>query len=133
MKKFIIIALSIFEFIFYTFFMFLIESITIESSILKLLLHFSSLILISVILYFIIHFILNKINLKAKKHIFQICIWNIIVGIVFPILLIIIIPNDTFTTFAFLLIVCTLYYGIFINICISLLNQFLTNRRVNLR
>lgn len=129
MTKLIIILFAIFEFIFYTFFMVLISEITITSALLKLIAHFASLIIISIILYFLIKLILNKLGLKSKKYIYLICLGNLIFGIIFPLILITIIPNEKFTIFALLLIISTCYYGIFINIIISLLNHFLTNRR----
>lgn len=109
--------------------MVLLSEITITSALLKLIVHFASLIIISIVLYFLIKFILNKISLKSKKYIYLICLWNLILGIIFPLLLITIIPNEKFTIFALLLIISTGYYGVFINIIISLLNHFLTNRR----
>lgn len=129
MEKLVVISLSIFELILYIFLMILVGSLTIDNSILKLFFHFSSLTIISILIYYLMHFILTKLNFKAKKYIYEICIWNIIIGIIFPIVLIILIPNEKFTIFAFLLIICTLYYGFYINIAISLLNYFLTNRR----
>lgn len=131
MKKAVIIFLAILELIMYTFLMTLVGSLTIYNSILKLFFHFSSLILISFLIYYIIRFILSRLKYKAKKYIYQVCVWNIIIGILFPIILIILIPNEAFTIFAFLMIICTCCYGIFINICISLENYFLTNRRKN--
>lgn len=129
MQKVVVIFLSILEFIIYTAWMVLIGSFTIDSAILKLILHFASLLIISILIYYVLHFILSKINWKSKKYIYQVCIMNIILGIIFPIVLIILIPNEGFTIFAFLLIVCTCYYGLFVNLCISILNYFLTNRR----
>ncbi len=129
MERIVVILLAILEFIFYTFTMVLVGSITISQSLLKLLVHFATLTITSILLYFFIRFLLNKIHLKSKKYINQVCLWNIVLGILFPILLIIIIPNEKFTIFAILLIVCTLYYGLFVNICLLLLNFFLTNRK----
>ena len=129
MEKFLIILFAIFEYIFYTFFMVLIEEIMIDNAILKLIIHFSSLTIISIVLYYIIRFLLDKLKLKSKKYIYKICIWNLIIGIVFPLLLIIIIPNENFTLFAFILIISTCYYGIFINLLLCILNYFLTNRK----
>jgi len=63
MKKFIIGSLAIFEFLFYTLLMVLIGSINIENQVLKLLLHFGAILLISVILYFLIRYILKKLKM----------------------------------------------------------------------
>ncbi len=129
MEVFIKIILAILETFLYTFFMIQIGSIEISNKIVSLLVHFISLSLISLILYFIIHFILSKLNLKAKKHLYHICIYNLFIGLIFPILLIIIIPNEKFEIFAMLMLVSTLYYGIFVNILLALFNYFLTNRK----
>ena len=129
MQKVVVISLSILEFLIYTTFMVFVGNFIIDSAILKLILHFTSLCFISIIIYYVLHFILLKLNWKSKKYIYQICIWNIVLGIIFPIVLIILIPNEGFTTFAFLLIVCTCIYGLFVNLCLSILNYFLTNRR----
>ncbi len=124
------IILAIIEFIVYTYLMVLVGSIEIDSSIISLILHFASLTIISFILYYLLRFILRKLKFYAKKDIYQVCLYNIGVGIFFPIVLIILIPNESFTTFAMLMIVSTGYYGIFVNILISIWNYFLTNRRI---
>ncbi len=124
------IILAIIEFIVYTYLMVLVGSIEIDNSVISLILHFASLTIISFILYYLLHFILRKLKFYAKKDIYQVCLYNIGVGIVFPIVLIILIPNESFTTFAMLMIVSTGYYGIFVNILISIWNYFLTNRRI---
>lgn len=131
MQKVVVISLSILEFLIYTTFMVFVGNFVIDSAILKLILHFTSLLIISILIYYFLHFILSKLNWKAKKYIYQICFYNIVLGIIFPIVLIILIPNEGFTTFAFLLIVCTCIYGLFVNLCLSILNYFLTNRRKN--
>lgn len=131
MEVLIKIILAIFETLFYTFLMVEVGSLNISNQIVSLLIHFISLSVISLLLYFIIHFILKKLNLKAKKHLYHICIYNIVVGLIFPIILIIIIPNKKFEIFAGIMLVSTLYYGIFINILIALFNHFLTNRRIS--
>lgn len=132
MPKFLVILFAIFETIFYTFVMVLINGIVITNVFLQLVVHFLSLTIISFLFYFFIHFLLNKLNWKAKKYIYQICIWNLIVGLIFPVVLIILIPNDKFTIFAEILLVSTLYYGLFVNICIALWNYFFTNRKKKL-
>ncbi len=123
MKKLLIIILSIFELIFYTFFMVLIDDITIENMALKQVIHFSSLIIIGTILYFIIRTILNLLKYKNKETIYMVSIWNIVLGIFFPILLIIILPNEGVQVFSIMLLVSTFYYGILINIVICILNS----------
>ena len=67
--------------------------------------------------------------MKAKKYIYYIVIWNLILGLIAPVLLIIIIPSEILTTFAFLVLVSSVYYGILINVVICFLNYFLTNRK----
>ena len=129
MKKLIVVLSSIFELIFYTFFMVLIGSIPFTNKILELVVHFLGLALVAFLFYFLIRFILNKLDMKAKKYIYYIVIWNLILGLIAPVLLIIIIPSETLTTFAFLVLVSTVYYGIFINVAICFFNYFLTNRK----
>ena len=128
MQKFVIVISSIFEFVFYTFFMVLIGSIPINNQVLKLLVHFLGLIVVAILFYYLIRFIFSKIEMKAKKYIYYMTISNIILGAIVPVFLIIIIPNETLTTLAFLVIVSTVYYGIFINVMICLFNYFLSNR-----
>lgn len=128
MKKFVVIVSSIFEFVFYTFFMVLIGSIPINNQALKLVVHFLGLIVVALLFYYLIRFIFNKIEMKAKKYIYYMAISNIILGAIVPVFLIIVIPNETLTTLAFLTIVSTIYYGILINIMICLFNYFLSNR-----
>lgn len=123
MKKLLTIILSIFELIFYTFFMVLIDDITIENMALKQVVHFLSLIIIGTILYFIIRTILNLLKYKNKETIYMVSIWNIVLGIFFPILLIIILPNEGVQVFSIMLLVSTFYYGILINIVICILNS----------
>ena len=129
MKKLIVVLSSIFELIFYTFFMVLIGSIPFTNKILELVVHFLGLALVAFLFYFLIRFILNKLDMKAKKYIYYIVIWNLILGLIAPVLLIIIIPSEILTTFAFLVLVSTVYYGIFINVAICFFNYFLTNRK----
>ena len=129
MKKLIIVLSSVFELIFYTFFMVLIGSIPITNKALELVVHFLGLALVALIFYFLIRFILNMLDMKAKKYIYYIVIWNLILGLIAPVLLILIIPSEFLTTFAFLVLVSAVYYGILINVVICFLNYFLTNRK----
>lgn len=129
MKKLIIVLSSVFELIFYTFFMVLIGSIPITNKALELVVHFLGLALVALIFYFLIRFILNMLDMKAKKYIYYIVIWNLILGLIAPVLLILIIPSEILTTFAFLVLVSSVYYGILINVVICFLNYFLTNRK----
>lgn len=129
MKKLIIVLSSVFELIFYTFFMVLIGSIPITNKALELVVHFLGLALAALIFYFLIRFILNMLDMKAKKYIYYIVIWNLILGLIAPVLLILIIPSEILTTFAFLVLVSSVYYGILINVVICFLNYFLTNRK----
>ena len=129
MKKLIIGLSSVFELIFYTFFMVLIGSIPITNKALELVVHFLGLALAALIFYFLIRFILNMLDMKAKKYIYYIVIWNLILGLIAPVLLILIIPSEILTTFAFLVLVSSVYYGILINVVICFLNYFLTNRK----
>ena len=129
MKKLIIGLSSVFELIFYTFFMVLIGSIPITNKALELVVHFLGLALVALIFYFLIRFILNMLDMKAKKYIYYIVIWNLILGLIAPVLLILIIPSEILTTFAFLVLVSAVYYGILINVVICFLNYFLTNRK----
>lgn len=126
MNKFIIGILAIFEFLFYTFFMVLIGNIGLENEILKLVIHFGSLLVISTILYLLIKIILKKLNMNSKKSIYLIVIWNLVLGILFPGILSIIIPSEKIFLVSMVIIVSTIYYGIFINVFLSLLNFILT-------
>lgn len=129
MKKFIIALSAIFEFIFYTFFMVLIGLIPINNKILELLLHFISLFLVAILFYLIIRFLFQKLDMKAKKYIYYVGILDLVLGIFAPILLIIIIPNETLTLFAFLVLISSVYYGILINVFVFFFNYFLTNKK----
>ena len=129
MKKFIIALSAIFEFIFYTFFMVLIGLIPINNKILELFLHFIGLFLVAILFYLIIRFLFQKLDMKAKKYIYYVGILNLVLGIFAPILLIIIIPNETLTLFAFLVLISSVYYGILINVLIFFFNYFLTNKK----
>ena len=129
MKKLIIGLSSVFELIFYTFFMVLIGSIPITNKALELVVHFLGLALVALIFYFLIRFILNMLDMKAKKYIYYIVIWNLILGLIAPVFFFFIIPSEILTTFAFLVLVSSVYYGILINVVICFLNYFLTNRK----
>ena len=124
MKKFIIVLSSIFELIFYTFFMVLIESVEITNSLLSLVVHFLALFIVASAFYFLVRFVFNKLDMKAKKYIYYVVISNIIIGTIAPVLLIIIIPSEILTTFTFILLVSAIYYGLLINVIISFLNHF---------
>jgi len=126
MERFIKILIAIFSLIFYTFLMVLVDDITIQNQVLKLLVHFGALVIVAIILYFIIKFILKRVNLLSRKNIYKIVLWNFAIGLFFPVVLIILIPNEKFTIFSFMLIVSTIYYGVIINIIVSLLNHFKT-------
>ncbi len=132
MKKFIIFVSSIFELVFYTFFMVLLGNIEIMNVGLDLLIHFLSLIVVAGVFYFLIRFLFHKLGLRAKKDIYYVVVMNLLLGMVAPILLIILIPNETLTNFAFLILLSVVYYGFLINFIICLFNHFLTNRRKNL-
>ncbi len=132
MKKFIIFVSSIFELVFYTFFMVLLGNIEIMNAGLDLLIHFLSLIVVAGVFYFLIRFLFHKLGLRAKKDIYYVVVMNLLLGMVAPILLIILIPNETLTNFAFLILLSVVYYGFLINFIICLFNHFLTNRRKNL-
>lgn len=129
MKKFIIGLLTIFETIFYTFFMILLSEFKISNPIFSLLYHFGCLTLVSLALYYIIRFIWQRLGIKAKKYIYLIAFWNVVLGIIFPILMVIIIPNATLISFAIIVLIATIYYGIFVNILLVIFNYLLTNRR----
>lgn len=128
MKKFIIVLTSIFEFVFYTFFMVLIDGINITSKAMDLLVHFLGLLVVALLFYFLIRFLFHKLDMKAKKYIYYLAIVNLVVTLLAPVLLIFIIPNETLTTLSFLILVSAVYYGIFINIVLCFLNYFFTNR-----
>ena len=132
MKKFIIVVSSIFELVFYTFFMVLLGNIEIMNAGLDLLVHFLSLIVVAGAFYFLIRFLFHKLGLRSKKDIYYVVVVNLMLGLIAPILLIILIPNETLTNFAFLVLLSVVYYGFLINFIICLFNHFLTNRRKNL-
>ena len=128
MKRFIIILSSVFEFIFYTFFMVLIDGIEITNQVFDLLIHFIGLVVVALVFYFLIRIILSKLDMKDKKYIYYLIAWNLGLTLIAPILLIFIIPSEYLTNLAFLVLISAVYYGILINIIIALLNTFLTNR-----
>ena len=129
MKKFFVFLLSVFEFVFYTFLMVLIGLIPINNQALKLLVHFLGLILVAFLFYFLIRFIFNKLDMRAKKYIYYVVVVNLILGLVAPIFLIIIIPSEVLTNFAFLVLISAVYYGILINVLLCFFNYFFTNRQ----
>lgn len=126
MNKFFVVIFSCFEFFFYTLVMVLIGSINITNVGLKVLVHFVSLSVISVVLYFIISFLLTKLNLKVKRFLYLIPIWNLVLGLAFPFLVLAIIPSEALATLAVVLMISTAYYGLFVNIALCILNLFLT-------
>ena len=128
MKRFIIILSSVFEFVFYTFFMVLIDGIEITNQVFDLLIHFIGLVVVALVFYFLIRIILSKLDMKDKKYIYYLIAWNLGLTLIAPILLIFIIPSEYLTNLAFLVLISAVYYGILINIIIALLNTFLTNR-----
>ena len=132
MKKFIIVVSSIFELVFYTFLMVLLGNIEIMNAGLDLLVHFLSLIVVAGAFYFLIRFLFHKLGMRSKKDIYYVVVANLMLGLIAPILLIILIPNETLTNFAFLVLLSVVYYGFLINFIICLFNHFLTNRRKNL-
>lgn len=67
MQKFLIVLSSIFEFIFYTFLMVLIDSIPITNSFLSFFVHFLSLIIVAFLFYLLIRFIFRKLEMRSKK------------------------------------------------------------------
>ena len=129
MKKFIVFLSSIFEFVFYTFLMVLIGLIPINNQALKLFVHFLGLILVAFLFYILIRFIFNKLEMKAKKYIYYVVVVNLILGLIAPIFLIIIIPSEVLTNFAFLVLISAVYYGILINALLCFFNYFFTNRQ----
>lgn len=128
MKKFIILLLAILEFVLYTFLMVLVESITIENNFLKIIVHLLALALVAVLIYYLYKFILKKLKYFAKTTMYMISIINLVFGLIFPCLLIILIPNEKFTIFATILLISTIYYGVIINIIFCILNHFLTKQ-----
>lgn len=131
MKK-LIVLFSIFEFIFYTFFMVFIGFIPINHPVLKFIIHFLGLFVVAFLFYFLIRFIFNKLEMKSKKYIYYVVLSNLILGFIAPVLLILIIPSEILTTFSFLVLFSSVYYGIFINLILCFLNHFLTNRKKKL-
>lgn len=126
MNKFFVVIFSYFEFFFYTLMMVLVESVNITNVGLKVLVHFASLSIISVMLYFIMKFLLTKLNRNVKRFLYLIPIWNLVLGLAFPFLVLAIIPSEALATIAVVFIVSTAYYGLFINITLCILNLFWT-------
>lgn len=131
MKKLIILLSSIFEFIFYTFLMVLIGLLPINNNLIEFLIYFLGLFLVAILFYLIIRFLLQKLDMKAKKYIYYVGIMNLTLGIVAPIVLIFIIPNEVLTLFVFLVLISTVCYGIVINVFLFFFNYFLTNKKKN--
>ena len=129
MKKFILIISSILETIFYTSLMILIESINITNPILNIFVAFIGLLIVSFLFYFLIRFIFQKIGLKSKKYIYYVASLNILIGLIAPVIMIIILPNDTLFVICFLCFLSTICYGIFINVVICFLIYFFTNKK----
>lgn len=122
-----LVLLSIFEFIFYTFFMVLVSLINIKSLFLKNSLTYLSLFLVSLILYYLLRAILRKINMPAEKNLYIIPILNIIISFSIATLLVKLFPKNIGTSMIALLIYMSLiYYGILINLIICILNFFFT-------
>lgn len=124
MNKLFVFLFCVFEFFFYTLFMVLVESLTINNVVLKSVVHFLSLIIISGLLYVIMKFIIKKLKLNVKKMLYLISIWNLVLGLVAPVLVLVIIPSETLATLAVVLMISTVYYGLFINITLCILNLF---------
>lgn len=124
MNKLFVFLFCVFEFFFYTLFMVLVESLTINNVVLKSVVHFLSLIIISGLLYVIMKFIIKKLKLNVKKMLYLIPIWNLVLGLVAPVLVLVIIPSETLATLAVVLMISTVYYGLFINITLCILNLF---------
>lgn len=127
MKKFILTLLAIFELLFYTVFMVLLDSVPITNKILDLLVHFISLIVVAFVFYFLIQLLFQKIKYE-KKDIYLVVAINLFVSLILPVILMIIIPSNIVSTFLFLILVSAFYYGILINILICLFNYFLTKK-----
>ena len=127
MKKFILTLLAIFELLFYTVFMVLLDSIPITYKILDLFVHFISLTVVAFVFYFLIRLLFQKIK-YSKKDIYLVVVINLLVSLILPVILMIIIPSETVSTFLFLILVSAFYYGILINIFICLFNYFLTKK-----
>lgn len=126
MKKFILTLLAIFELLFYTVFMVLLDSIPITYKILDLFVHFISLIVVAFVFYFLIRLLFQKLSIL--KDIYLVVVINLLVSLILPVILMIIIPSEIVSTFLFLILVSAFYYGILINILICLFNYFLTKK-----
>ena len=109
--------------------MVLVGLLPVNNKILELLIHFLCLFLVTMLFYYLIRFLFNKLDMKAKKYIYYVGIMNLVLGIIAPIILIFIIPNEILTLFVFLVLISTAYYGIIINVVLFFFNYFLTNKR----
>ena len=63
MQKFVVVISSIFEFVFYTFFMVLIGSIPFTNKLLELFVYFVSLLVVALAFYFLLRFLFSKLGL----------------------------------------------------------------------
>lgn len=124
MKKYIICILAIFETIFYTFGMVLVSNFTITNKSLIFIINSITLAGISILIYFLYRFILNKLKYPLKPNLYYISLFNILFGLLVPVILMIIIPNETFSILMFTILIATFFYGILSNLFISILNYF---------
>lgn len=124
MKKYIICILAIFETIIYTFGMVLVSNLTITNKSLIFIINSITLIGISILIYFLYRFILNKLKYPLKPNLYYISLFNILFGLLVPVILMIIIPNETFNLLMFTILIATFFYGILSNLFISILNYF---------
>lgn len=124
MKKYIICILAIFETIIYTFGMVLVSNFTITNKSLIFIINSITLVGISILIYFLYRFILNKLKYPLKPNLYYISLFNILFGLLVPVILMIIIPNETFSILMFTILIATFFYGILSNLFISILNYF---------
>lgn len=127
MMKFVAGLLAIFEFIFYTLLMVLVNSIEIKVKFLKVLEHFGALVGISLILYFLFRFILGKLQVNVRRYLYLVVVLNLVIGLLGPAVILIILPNEFLFGLGMIMMVGTLYYGLIVNLIICMLNLFLTN------
>ena len=127
MKRLVAIFLAIFEFIFYTFFMLLVSSIDIKIKFLKVVVYFGALVGISLVLYFLMRFILSKIDVNVRRYLYLVVVLNLLMGIIGPAVILVILPNKFLFGLGMVMMVGTLYYGLIVNMMICMLNLFFTN------
>ncbi len=127
MKRLVAIFLAIFEFIFYTFFMLLVSSIDIKIKFLKVVVYFGALVGISLVLYFLMRFILSKIDVNVRRYLYLVVVLNLLMGIIGPAVILVILPNKFLFGLGMVMMVGTLYYGLIVNLMICMLNLFFTN------